>query len=267
MRPVLFQIGGLGVPSYLLLLVLGVCAFIWLGTLAAERRGVPRGQTALLLGVAYAASLIGARLLFVVESWALRDSAGTAAWSPAPGGFAVQGGIALALVAAAVVSWLLRLPLATVADAAVPGICLAGFSGRLGCFLEGCCYGRPTGLAWGMAFPDSSAPAARWGAGIAIHPTQLYEAAVFLGLAGAYLWLDRRHARAGETFLWLLAAYSIGRFVIELFRGDPRPEIWGLSLPQWLSAAFLAAALILLKARRLRDAPGTFPRLNQRTVP
>ncbi len=258
MRPVLFQVGGLSVPSYFLLLVLGTCAFVVLTTRAAARRGVTAHQTALLLGAAWVATVIGARLLFVFKQPALRADPLRWIFDPSPGGYAIQGGVVLALLVVVAIAGWLRLPLATVAASAVPGLCVAGVAGRLGCFLAGCCYGRPTAAPWGVEFPAASAPARHWGAGVALHPTQLYEAAFFAVLGVLYVGLGKRRRTSagpavrasGAIFTRLLIAYFGFRFAVELFRGDPRMEIWGLTSPQWISLVAIACALVVLKAQR-----------------
>ncbi len=258
MRPVLFQLGGLNVPSYLLLLVLGTCVFVWLTTRMAARRGVAAHHTALLLGTVWVAAIIGSRLLFVLKDPVLAADPLRWVLDPSPGGYAVQGGVVFALLAGASLAAWLRLPLAVVAESAIPGLCVVGLAGRLGCFLGGCCYGRPTRLPWGVEFPAASEPARHWGAGVPLHPTQLYEAAFFAGLTVLYCWLVRRcrsrtdfPGRASSTtFIWLLVAYFGFRFVNEFFRGDPRMVVWGLTSPQWISLVVVAALVVVLKARR-----------------
>jgi phosphatidylglycerol:prolipoprotein diacylglycerol transferase len=114
--------------------------------------------------------------------------------------------------------------------------------GRIGCFLGGCCFGRPTGLPWGVRY--THALAEQWGApiGIAVHPVPLYECA--LELANFALLLHRR--RAGDGFgrlaaTWL-ACYGAQRFLLEFLRGDARGQWAGLSTSQWLALGLLAGA-------------------------
>ncbi len=258
MRPVLFQVGDLAIPSYLLLLVLGTSVFVYLTLRAAARRGVDVRRAALLLGAVWVAAVIGARLLFVSGQPALRADPLRWIFDPSPGGYAIQGGVVLALSVAVVVARWLRLPLATLAHSAIPGLFVAGAAGRLGCFLAGCCYGRPTEMPWGVTFPQTSEAARSWGAGVALHPTQLYEAGFFVVLAALYAWTTRRVRQRsvsetntpGAVFVWLLIAFFAFRFVVESFRGDPRAVLWGLTSPQWISLIAVAIALLVLRVQK-----------------
>jgi phosphatidylglycerol:prolipoprotein diacylglycerol transferase len=139
------------------------------------------------------------------------------------------------------------------ADAAVPGIALGYAVYRIGCFMNGCCFGIPTDMAWGVSYaPGTEAFAAQVAAGLidpnaahslAVHPTQLYHAAagalMFLGLTRlANAWPGRRLAGA-------LLGYAVSRFVIEFFRGDAQP-VWGaLDLDQISCIAMVAIGLFI----------------------
>ncbi len=255
MKPILFQIGELNVPSYLFMLAGGACVFLWVSLVLAERERLPRYKVAALLGAVYVAALVGSRLLFVLEN-PRQFASRQVVFSPLPGGYASQGGLILALAVGSFLALSFRLPWGSVADSIVLGLCFLGFSGRLGCFLAGCCYGRPTTLPWGVAFPPGSEAAKRWGAGVPVHPAQLYEAAAFIGFAGLYFWIRRRRSFAGQTFLWVLVAYSATRFGNEFFRGDPRTELGGLTAPQWLGLSLIIFSLVMLRMMRSRSGRG-----------
>ncbi len=243
MTPILFQGEGFVIPAYPVMLALGTCALVWLSTLAAERNGLPRHHMALLLVGAYVAGLGGARLLFVVEHYWLYADPVKAAFSPFPGGFASHGSFFFGTAAAILYAKRFRLPLGKVADSAAIGLCVFGALMRLGCFLGSCCYGRPTQLPWGVIFPQGSEPATRWGFGVPVHPTQLYEAGYLIGIAALLLLMEKRYRFAGEKFLWLVLAYSVARFLNEFVRGDSLLEFWSLTPPQWMSLAIIVTAL------------------------
>jgi phosphatidylglycerol---prolipoprotein diacylglyceryl transferase len=129
-----------------------------------------------------------------------------------------------------------------------------GFHRSLGCFNAGCCHGEPTTMPWGVIFPPD-APAGLLYGHVAVHPTQLYEALLGVGMFFAMV-LYRDHIRKipGELLAMQVALYSAGRFVIEFFRGDPVRGVAGpLSTSQWISIALLAAtgiaAFLLAKQR------------------
>jgi phosphatidylglycerol:prolipoprotein diacylglycerol transferase len=113
-----------------------------------------------------------------------------------------------------------------------PAAALAMAIGRIGCLLNGCCYGRPTGLPWGIDFGDH----------IARHPTQLYEALFDMALLFLLLRLERHITRPGLLFGLLLISYFVGRFFIEFIRVEP--VIWvGLTAFQLASLAGIIFAL------------------------
>jgi len=157
-------------------------------------------------------------------------------------GFQAEGGGRAAIgafIGAAAFGWLaIRLragDFLRYADAAAPGIALGYAVYRIGCFVNGCCFGIPTDLAWGVTFPPGTEAfdaqvATGWidshaAHSVSVHPTQLYHAA-----AGAltFLVLTRLEAAwPGRRLVVALLAYAVSRFVIEFFRGNAQP-IWGV---------------------------------------
>ena len=135
------------------------------------------------------------------------------------------------------------------ADFLITALPLGHALGRIGCFLAGCCYGKPTTLPWGVVFtnPDTLVPVQLQG--VPLHPTQLYETAcnllLFFYLHKAY---QKKHT-AGSILIRYIIGYSAIRFIIEFFRGDYRGAfILGLSPSQALAvcAVVLAAAVYAL---------------------
>jgi phosphatidylglycerol:prolipoprotein diacylglycerol transferase len=175
------------------------------------------------------------------------------------GGLAYLGGLALASALCLLVTWRHGVPLGDMADLTAPAIALGLVFGRLGCFLNGCCYGQTCGLHWWSHAPSWYAelpvgPAARY-------PTALlqatYNAGLFLALRRLLL---RPHAR-WEVFAALLVLYAPGRFAIEALRDDPRGGALGLSTSQWIAlvtALPAAVGWVVLRARR-RAAAASAP--------
>jgi phosphatidylglycerol:prolipoprotein diacylglycerol transferase len=134
--------------------------------------------------------------------------------------------------------------------------------GRIGCFLNGCCYGRPWSGALAVRFPADSPPwQHQMEAGrilraatdsLPVHPVQLYEAAFNLALYALLAWQYRRRGqRVGSTTALYLLAYSLGRYAMETFRGDDRLHWWGLSVSQHVSiGVFLMGVLALAWTHR-----------------
>ena len=207
-----------------LAIVLGVGA----GARLAVRRAREPAVVAAAVAAVAAASLVGAHALF-----ALLRGRGA-------GGLASTGGIAAALAAVFVVARATRRPAAELLDALVPAGLLALAIGRLGCFLAGCCYGRPTALPWGVVFPALGPPAR--------HPLQLYSAAGDLLLV---LLLPRRGRLSGAVARRGCIGFGCLRAALETLRDaattDPIPGGW-VTLPQ-AAALLLALAGVCLRPR------------------
>ena len=143
-------------------------------------------------------------------------------------------------------------------DALAPSLGLLVMFGRLGCLFAGCDFGMRTSLPWAVVYPrgmpayEDHLHAGTIDAGAlfsqSVHPTQLYES--LLGLAMFLVARARLGAKAreGSSFAYVMAVYALGRFGIERLRGDPRPMIGPMSLPQCVSLVVLAAVTLLLSA-------------------
>ena len=152
------------------------------------------------------------------------------------------------------------------ADAAAPALALAYAVGRMGCFLVGDDYGRPTDLPWGVAFPQGAPPSTAHNlstmfgvsvpAGIpgdtvlAVHPTQLYEVGMSL-IIFAVLWrLRSRIAQAGMLFAIWLSLAGVERFVVELFRAKDDRFLGALTVAQTISIGLVVAGIVLIQRTR-----------------
>ena len=134
------------------------------------------------------------------------------------------------------------LPVVDYFDIFMPSVALAQGFGRIGCFLAGCCYGRPTESAIGIAFTHSHyAPN-----GIKLIPTQLISSAGMFVIAGILFYYGRKKHIPGKISALYLLLYSIGRFIIEFFRNDYRGEIGVLSTSQFISLFMFAAGIVFM---------------------
>ena len=131
-------------------------------------------------------------------------------------------------------------------DLFMPPLALAHAVGRIGCFLNGCCYGKPTALPWGVLFPPDI---------LYRHPTQLYEAAALAVIFLLLKRIERRSPPAGTVLLAYGLLYGAWRFLVEFLRADNPPVLAGLTLFQLASLplALLCGCLLLLRSRRLRQ--------------
>jgi len=246
--PELFSIGPITIYSYGVLLALSYLLGLWLAMRRAKQWGLDPSRV-LDLGIyIIIAALIGAKLLlFVVDFDQFSGSPGDLL-SLARSGGVFYGGLILAVVVA---FWYIhrhRLPFWTTCDVFAPGIALGHVTGRLGCLAAGCCYGRPADVPWAITFTNPLA-AANVGTplGIPLHPTQVYEAGAELLILGFLLATERRgRPFAGRTFWSYMLLYAISRFIVEMYRGDPRGEVFGISTSQFISLVLGPLSLVML---------------------
>ncbi len=260
MIPTLFKVGPLEIHSYGLMLAVAFIVGMQLALAEASRRRLDEARLSALSFWILILAIAGSRLMYVLshpEAYAGRWLDVLKLWE---GGLTMYGGFVAALVGSIVYLRRHGLPVAEVCDAFSPAIALGSGITRIGCFLNGCCYGKPCSLPWGVMFdPDSFA--GRAFPGVALHPTQLY-----LALAGfanfALLWgLRRRLSRPGQLFFLFLLVEAVSRFVIDFFRHyDPNGESVRLlgvqmSLTQVLAVGLSAvAAAGLARGRRAPES-------------
>ncbi|NQW46550.1 MAG: prolipoprotein diacylglyceryl transferase [Planctomycetes bacterium] len=258
---------GQGVPvrGYGAMLLVAAMAATWLAIARGRAMGFD-ADTILALGVeVFLWGIVGARLFFVIEYHDQFFNAGrswleslTAVLNVAAGGLVVFG----ALPTAALAVWRFAsrrgLSLSRLADCVAPSLLVGLSIGRIGCFLNGCCYGGPCDLPWAVQFPPESPPwldqAARGllphaapGGGppwsLPVHPAQLYasiDAAILAVLALCYTPLARRD---GQVFALVLTLHPISRLLLEAIRVDEPPALGTpLSISQLVSLVLLALA-------------------------
>jgi phosphatidylglycerol:prolipoprotein diacylglycerol transferase len=254
MHPILFEVGGWPVYSYGVLLALAYLAGLQLAVVRARRSGVDSTKVMDLGIYLIIAALVGAKLMLIVVDFDYFVANPGEVLSLVRAGGVFYGGLILSFATGL---WLVRryrLPVWASADMYAPGIALGHVVGRLGCLLAGCCYGRPTDLPWGLTFTDPVA-AANVGTplGVPLHPTQLYDAGAELLILVVLLVFERRgRPFHGRTFWLYILLYAISRFIVEVFRGDPRGMVAGMSTSQFVSLLVLPVALVMLL--RLRRA-------------
>ncbi len=245
MMRVLFRLPRLHVTFYSfgVMLALGVIAGVILARDRFRREGLDPERVYDLAIVTILAGLIGARLFYVAEYWGETVNSWADALRIWEGGIVLYGGAIGALAGLVVYRAFVRFPMLATLDAMAPSLALGLAFGRIGCFLNGCCYGqicKVPGL--GVAFPPDSPP---WRAevfqnliprdapaSLPLHPVQIYsalDAVMILFLLLAYYPLRRRD---GEVFGLLLLAYPPTRFLLELLRDDEAPMFSGFTVAQ-----------------------------------
>jgi phosphatidylglycerol:prolipoprotein diacylglycerol transferase len=149
------------------------------------------------------------------------------------GGLAWQGGLVIGTVSALGYIHRRRLPLLLLMDLSAPYVALGQSIGRIGCFLNGCCYGRE--VSWGIYFPTH---------GARLHPTQLYDATGLLLIFLILKIAQRRPGDQGRNFALYLMLSSLVRFGVEFLRADHAIVRWGLSIYQLVSLGVVIAGIL-----------------------
>lgn len=205
---------------YILFMVLSAVAFLVVRRLQGttpEMAVLPRWKRFLVALAAFVGGSLGSKIPFLGEPW-LAD------------GKTILSGLIVGYLAVEAVKWAYDIRAKTGDSFALP-LAVAIAVGRLGCYFNGCCYGVPTALPWGVDFGD----------GVLRHPTQIYETLFHLTMAAVLCWIIARGALRLQRLKLYLIAYCCYRFASEFIRPEP-PGLFGLTFYQWL-ALFFAAGL------------------------
>lgn len=257
MRPTLFEVFGIPVRSYGVMMVIGFALGLWRAArVSSARYQIPPERVYDIAIVALLSGVIGARALFVLlnpetERWAEFF----AVWQ---GGLSFHGGFAAAMAAGWVYTRFARLRFWDCADLVAPSAALGYAMARIGCFLNGCCYGAPTSLPWAVRFGESEplTPPS--------HPTQIYACVANLIIFIILIRAERARLAPGFVFAAYVGLYGVYRFLIEFLRAGYTAQVWGFGLTQAqvVSALMIAAsgvAMAALRRKTLRNRRASRP--------
>ncbi|HVU27640.1 MAG TPA: prolipoprotein diacylglyceryl transferase [Verrucomicrobiae bacterium] len=244
MHPIAFQIGSFSVHWYGVMIALAFLFGLWTATLRAKREKIPGEKIADVTLWLMAGAILGARIVYVTTYWKeeFADQPFTEIFMIQHGGLVYYGGLIGAIISGAIYIRWKKLPFWKTADVLAPSIALGSVFGRTGCLLNGCCYGRPTDLPWAIRFPEDHPTG-----GVPVHPTEIYDGLLNLGLYLFLAWLFRRKKFDGQIFATYLLCYAITRSIVEYFRGDYTNLHYhlGLTPAQWISVPIFVAGLAL----------------------
>jgi phosphatidylglycerol:prolipoprotein diacylglycerol transferase len=169
-------------------------------------------------------------------------------------GLSMLGGVVLAIAAVVVFCRVKKIPLLRFLDVAAPALALGMGLTRIGCFLNGCCFGKPGHLPWCIAFPENC-PAGAVLPGMPLHPTQLYSSFFDFLMLGAILWIDRKRHADGLLAAVFFVLYGIFRFLIDYVRyyeTSVQFHVFGAAFTfnQLISAGLLVMGLLIFLAGR-----------------
>ncbi len=272
MMPILASFGSFHIFSYGFSIALGVLTALFLMRQQARRDGFPApDQIYDIVFFVMVTGFLGARIFYVVQHarWYFDHPLEIAAfWQ---GGLVFYGGMIVSFISLGIYCRQKKISFLKILDFIVPYIALIHAFGRIGCFLNGCCYGNACSMPWAVKFPGMDA---------AVHPVQLYEAIYNLGLffllRFLYAGIENRHKKpmrvwaywnrgqthetntclspipqkkwAGEIAVIYFFFYAAGRFGLEFFRTQENPG-WFFTWNQWISLGVMLAAAVLLRYR------------------
>jgi phosphatidylglycerol:prolipoprotein diacylglycerol transferase len=262
MHPRLFTTPFFTLHTFGVLLAAALLTALWWVARSAKRERINSDHVITLSLWSIAGAIAGAKALMILRTLPEYIADPSQLWSvsslESAGDF--YGGFLGALIMAAVYFWRHpELPVWRTADLFGPAIALGQIIGRIGCFMAGDDYGKPTNLPWAVTFTDPDA--ARIGGaplGTPLHPVQLYESAICLSIFFFLVWLARRKRFDGEVILAYSLTYAVARFILEYFRGDEdRGFVLGgmFSTSQFIAILLGVTSVILLLSRYSAKVP------------
>jgi len=239
-----FEIAGHPVYWYGIMFALGILAGLWTGSRRAQLTSdVSSEQFLNSIPWVLIGTLMGARALFVITYW--NDYFANQPWTEIfnyrNGGLVYFGGMICGIGCTLIYLLKNKIPVWSFFDIAAPSLALAHALGRVGCFINGCCYGRPTSLFLGVHYPEYHETH-----GVAVHPVQLYEAGLNLLLFAVLEYCFRHRKFRGQITAFYFIGYGVLRFIAELFRGDVPQVFLCFSQAQLIALAVELTGIALL---------------------
>lgn len=242
MKNELISIGPLTIYGYGLMIAVGILAAYGITEYRAKKQNLEHEKIVFLAFWCVAGGFLCAKILYwMTEYRAIKENPQFLLWTLTDG-FVVYGGIIGGIFSGYLYSRKQKWCFWKYFDLVMPSIALAQGFGRIGCFLAGCCYGKETQSIWGVTFRDSAFAPNH----ISLHPTQLYASVLDFLHFLLLLYVAKKKKADGQVAAVYLICYSIGRFLLEFFRGDlERGSVGVLSTSQFISIFILAAGVLL----------------------
>ena len=232
MHPILFVIGPLTIYSFGFMLAVAVVICSYLFSRDAQKAGISKDAAYDFAFWVALAGVVGSRIFYIFLNLDYFIESPLEIFQLQHGGLAWQGGLILGGISAYIYLRKKKLAILKFMDIAAPYAALGQAIGRVGCFLNGCCYG--THADWGPYFPVENDH---------LHPTQMYESAGLVIIFFILKSLNRGGQKEGSaSAMYFMLAASL-RFVVQFFRYDYEPIAMGLGIFQWICAVVFCAAL------------------------
>ena len=252
MHPVLFNFFGIEIHTYGVFIAIAFLLSIFIASYLGKKEGIDKEIIFDFAFYILIFSIIGARVFYVFINYGYYLKHPINILKIWQGGLVYYGGLIFAVLA--VIFYKKRyknIKLLQIGDIFLAVLPLGQAIGRLGCLSAGCCYGKPCSLPWAIEFtnPESLAPL-----NVPLHPTELYHFIANLSVFFILFFLIRKKRKFyGEISVMYGMLYSVGRFTVECFRGDPRGHLWIFSTSQFISIVVFTISLIgyfILKRRK-----------------
>jgi phosphatidylglycerol:prolipoprotein diacylglycerol transferase len=230
------------VPTYSILYILGIVTHFLICYFIAKRLGLRR-RVWIVAGICYMEGMtVGAKILYDIQNAQFDFRALLSIRHYMQGG--LWGGLLAYFILAAPLVLILAKKRREALDLVAMSVPVPWIFAKIGCLVNGCCYGKACSMPWAITFPEGvrGAPA-----GVPLHPTQIYEILVVVCVLVVFKKLNYDRWR-GTMLLWFLALYGTGRAATEFFRGDFDHHLFigPLTLSQLICFAAAGASIILL---------------------
>ncbi len=243
MYPILCKIGPLTIYTYGFFVFLGVVLGCIICSREAVNQGINKDIFSNIFFWVLITGFLGARVFYIIIEWQgfLNDPW---AFIFSNSGFVFYGGVVFGISSLYFLSRKYKISFFKLSDILSLGAPLAHALGRVGCFFYGCCYGIVSNSFLGVLFPPDS-PAGFLG--VKVIPIQLVSSFFLLIIFGILMFIKRKKKFDGQLFMFYILLYSIFRFCVEFFRGDPRGKVICLSTSQFISLVMIVLTLYLYK--------------------
>lgn len=241
---IFIEIGNYKLPTYGLMIIIGVAIANLVALKILKKYKLDHLDFTILEGYTFLGAIIGAKLLYLIVSFDEIDFGRIFEWpylkALLQGGFVFYGGLIGGILTALLAGKIHKIKTLTYMKTVICLIPIIHAFGRIGCFLAGCCYGKPYDGIFSVVFPEKSmAPS-----GIPLFPVQLFEAICLLLIGFTILFLQMKFDFSKTVELYLIL-YGILRFILEYLRYDAaRGHLLMFSTSQWISI-FLILFIIL----------------------
>lgn len=247
MYPIILEIGSFSIHTYGVMLALSFILGIMLAEKRAKKMNINPDIISNLSILILVSSVVGSRGMYVLTH--LYEFKGhwmdAVAFWKGLSGLTVLGGFVLAVLLSIIYLVKKKISIWPIADIVMPIIGFGEFLTRIGCFFNGCCFGKPTNSFLGVIFPEGSYPVQCYHSAIPIHPTQLYSSFYGLAIFVLMILIEKKKPFVGFNFFFFFLLYGLSRFIVDFFRFYTADQLLlGITNNQWISLLMTVSGII-----------------------